>query len=81
MKVEVKIFAAVREVAGRESVSLELPAQATVADVRTALAEHFPQAAGLLQSASFAINQEYAADGVSIRPADEIACIPPVSGG
>lgn len=81
MQVEIKIFAAVRDVAGRDSVSLELSDSATVADVREALCATFPQAAGLLKSAAFAVDQMYATDATPVASDREIACIPPVSGG
>lgn len=81
MKIEVKLFAAVRQLAGRESILLDLPAGATIAQVRQVLAQVAPDLADLVDQSMFAVNAEYAADHVKIPPDAEVACIPPVSGG
>ena len=81
MKIVVKLFAAARQFAGSPEVVCELPADATVADLRVALAAAHPALAPLLPHALFAINAEYATDATRIPEDSEIACIPPVSGG
>jgi molybdopterin synthase catalytic subunit/molybdopterin converting factor small subunit len=74
--VQVRLFAGLRERAGFGSVALELPEGATVGDVWAALAlgEEPP---GLL----FALNRAYAERDAPLAPGDEVALIPPVSGG
>ena len=81
MNVEVKLFAGAKQVAGRATVELTLPDNATIADVRRLLAEKFPALEPLIRRAMFSINLGYAGDKVPIPAEAEIACIPPVSGG
>jgi MoaE-MoaD fusion protein len=76
MKVTVRLFAGLRERAGFGERTLELPDGAAVGDVWTAL-ELGDEPAGLL----FARNREYAPRESRLEDADEVALIPPVSGG
>jgi molybdopterin synthase catalytic subunit/molybdopterin synthase sulfur carrier subunit len=77
----VLLFAACRQMAGREIVELQLPAGATVQQLRAALAAEVPSLAPLMPHLMFALNTEYASDEALIPDGAEIACIPPVSGG
>jgi len=80
-KVELLFFATLKERAGVERASLELPEQATVADLKTLLRERYP---GLPEGGSsmlVAVNKEYAFDTETIAEGAEIALFPPVSGG
>ena len=81
MKVQVRLFAAARQVAGRDSVGVELPDGATVAQLRRHLQLQLPHLSVLLRQATFAVDAEYSPDTSKIPPHAEIACIPPVSGG
>lgn len=81
MKVTVQLFAAARQLAGTDTLELELPAGATVAELRGKVCEEVPALRSLLSGAMFAINAEYASDETPIDENSEIACIPPVSGG
>jgi molybdopterin converting factor subunit 1 len=81
MNVRVRLFAAVRQIAGQASVEVDLPEEATIAQLRARLAREFPATAALLAQALFAIDVQYARDSDKIRPGAEVACIPPVSGG
>ena len=76
VNVRVRLFAALRERAGSGAVELELPAGATVADVWRALALG-DEPPGIL----FAVNRSYAERGQALAAGDEVALIPPVSGG
>jgi len=71
-----------RERAGRDSVEIELPEGATVADAfeRLAAAPGLGDLVGRLPL-RMAVNREYAGDGTAIAPGDELAVIPPISGG
>jgi MoaE-MoaD fusion protein len=76
MVVHVRLFAALRERAGRDAIELELPDGALVSDALAAvddLARDLPLV--------LAVNREYAAPGDALSPGDELALIPPVSGG
>ena len=81
MRVHVRLFAAVKQRSGRETLELDLPAEATVADLRRALSASYPELAGLLPRVVFAVDLEYADDRTRLCEASEIACLPPVSGG
>jgi molybdopterin synthase catalytic subunit len=76
MQVSVRLFAALRERAGAEVVDLELPEGGRVADV---LAQLDTVTAGV--PVVMAVNQEYAGADTELHPGDELALIPPVSGG
>ncbi|MDX6625189.1 MAG: MoaE-MoaD fusion protein [Solirubrobacterales bacterium] len=82
MTLKVRLFAMLREGAGRDSVQIELPAGATVADAFDQLALS-PGLGALLQRlpVRMAVNREYADSGTSLAPDDELALIPPISGG
>jgi molybdopterin converting factor subunit 1 len=81
MKVCVRLFAVARELAGSDSISLELPAGSTIGQLRAALAVESPELARVLPGVLFAVGSEYAADSDPIGADSEVACIPPVSGG
>jgi molybdopterin converting factor subunit 1 len=81
MKVQVKLFAAARELAGRDKLELEIAERATLAELRVAIAKEFPTLKKLLSHALWAVGAEYAGDGTIINDHSEIALIPPVSGG
>ena len=76
MQVSIRLFAGLRERAGTGARELELPDNATVADVWAAL-ELGDEPPGLL----YAVNRSYAAAGTELGEGDEVAVIPPVSGG
>jgi len=80
--VRVLLFAMLREQAGRESLELELPDGATVADAIAMLAAE-PALSELLARMPLgaAVNREYADSATELMPGDELALIPPVSGG
>ena len=81
MTVSVKLFAAARELAGSEEVQLELREGASAGDARAALAQQWPRLAPLVDRSLLAVNAEYVADETVITAGDELALIPPVSGG
>lgn len=81
MTIHVKLFAAARAAIGASELALDLPEPSTIADVRQALIETLPGLVDVLTPAAFAVNQEYAGDERRIVMSDEVACIPPVSGG
>ena len=76
MKVAVRLFAGLRELAGTRATEIELSPGSTAADVWPAL-ELGAEPPGLL----LAVNKSYAARDTVLQEGDEIALIPPVSGG
>lgn len=77
----IHLFAAARDIAGTESVQLELGPRATVLELRTSLSLKFSAMMELIARSAMAVNHEYAEDGLVISEGDELALIPPVSGG
>ena len=76
MRVQIRLFAALRERAGTSLLELELPDGAQVSDALNELT----WLTGDLH-AVLAVNREYASESVTLQPGDELALIPPVSGG
>ncbi len=81
MRVRVVLFARPRELVGQPAVELTLPAGARAADAWGQLAEHHPQLGALPRSYRCAVNSEYASWDALLKEGDELAVIPPVSGG
>ena len=81
MKVEVKLFARARELAGTQRVSIDLSEGATVAELKQTLGEQSPNLRPLLPHLLVALGTDYATDDAQIREGTEGACFPPVSGG
>jgi molybdopterin synthase catalytic subunit len=82
MTVTVRLFAILRERAGRDHMELQLPAGATVADALEALSK-IPTLEGLLERVpvQMAVNRDYASPDTALSLNDELALIPPLSGG
>jgi len=80
MQVRVLFFGVLKDLTGRSSDTLSLPEHATAADVITHYAQRLPKP-GVLSSIAISINQHYAHPEERLRPGDEIALLPPVSGG
>jgi molybdopterin converting factor subunit 1 len=79
IRVHVRLFAAYREAAGTTRMDAPLPSGATVRDLLDALADRIPSLAsapGLV-----AVNLTYANADAPLHDGDEVALIPPVSGG
>jgi molybdopterin synthase catalytic subunit len=76
MNVTVRLFAGLRERAGCDEVALELPDGARVADALERMRDLIRDVPVVM-----AVNHEYADDGQSLAAGDELALIPPVSGG
>jgi len=81
MRVRVKCFAWAREVTGEDEIDLEVPEAATVADLRESLAGRFPVFSGRMESIAVSVNREFAGEGTPVAAGDELALIPPISGG
>ena len=77
MEVTVRLFASLRERAGTRELTLELPEGSRVADALAELRGVAPEGLPLVM----AVNREYAPEEQVLDPGDELALIPPVSGG
>ncbi len=82
MTVEVRLFAILRQRAGRERLELELAEGSTVADLLVALRDEpgLGEVIGRI-GVRAAVNREYVAESTTLQAGDEVALIPPVSGG
>ena len=77
--VTLRCFAAVRDVLGTDSIEVSLPPGATAAALREKLGESHP--ALLRVPVAFAVNRDYAREDTELADGDEVAFIPPISGG
>lgn len=81
MIVHVRLFARARDLAAADSIRIELPDGATVADLRRRIAADCPALSSLLERSALAVENEFAADSLVLSADAEIALLPPVSGG
>ena len=81
MRVNVKLFARLRDIAGAGELECEVPAGSTVGDVWAILGQRFPSLSPFAASISCAVNAEYARMNAPVANGDEVAFLPPVSGG
>ncbi len=81
MRIEVLYFAVLRERAGRDGDTLELPSGARVREARAAVAALHPEIAPLLPRVQGAVNRTVVGEDHPLGDGDELAFLPPVSGG
>jgi molybdopterin synthase catalytic subunit len=81
MRVRVMLFGAVREDAGEKELSLGLAEGATVADLRALLAQELPLVGRYGDRLAVSVNQELVDAETPLADGDEVALLPPVSGG
>ena len=81
MQVRVLFFGILRDLAGRGGEVLTLPAHATLSDVFMHYEEMNPRLGELAGSIAISVNQEFAGPDSSLKEGDEVAFLPPVSGG
>jgi molybdopterin converting factor subunit 1 len=81
MKIRVKLFASVREIVGQKELILDVPDGATASALPRQLAAAYPRLRTLASFLKVAVNQEYADGERVLAEGDEVALLPPVSGG
>ena len=81
MQVRVLFFGVLRDLAGKSSDSLQLPDGASVRDVVTRYEREIPALQKHISSIALAVNEHYASPDTKLKANDEIALLPPVSGG
>jgi sulfur-carrier protein len=81
MRVTVRLFARLRDLAGSGELIRDVPDAATVQTVWKSLTAEMPALADYEAAMSVAINAEYARMAAPVHDGDEIAFLPPVSGG
>jgi molybdopterin converting factor subunit 1 len=81
MRVTVRLFARLRDIAGAAELSRDIAAGATIRTVWQQLTGEFPELGAYERSISSAVNADYARMDQVLREGDEVAFLPPVSGG
>lgn len=81
IRVTTLFFASTRDAVGQRSLAVPLPEGATVDDLLQGLVSDYPALAPRCASLMVAVNSEYAQRSTRLRDGDEVALIPPVSGG
>jgi molybdopterin converting factor subunit 1 len=81
MHIKVKLFAILRERANMAEFQIELPERSTVDDARQAILQKITELTPLIKRVAFAVNQSYVSTDTMLSDGDELALIPPVSGG
>ncbi|MCU0485981.1 MAG: MoaD/ThiS family protein, partial [Anaerolineales bacterium] len=81
IKLDVVLFASLKQAAGVSRLDVTLPAGAVVADLKMHLSQTVPGLESAMHHAVFSVNYEYAEDSVVLPDGAEVAIFPPVSGG
>ena len=81
MHVTVRLFARLRDIAGAAELTRDIPPGATIGDLWHELAGEYPELVPYERSISSAVNADYARMTQELRADDEVAFLPPVSGG
>lgn len=81
MRVTVRLFARLRDIAGSAELTRDASTGATIGDVWRGLVAEFPEMARYDSSISSAVNAEYAKMTAAVADGDDVAFLPPVSGG
>lgn len=81
MKIRTRLFGIYKEKAGKREVLIDLTEGATVADLLGKLSQEFPDLNFSHRNLVVAVNTEYVKTEAQLHEGDEVALIPPVSGG
>ena len=79
--ISVRLFAGLRDMVGARSIRLDLPEGATIGDLRERVGQDYPAVRPFLTTLVCAVDEEYVPSSHVLRPGDDVALIPPVSGG
>jgi molybdopterin converting factor subunit 1 len=81
MRVRVLFFGVLKDLAGKAADDIDLPEGASVRDVIARYESAIPRLKGSLSSVALAVNREYQGPDARLKAGDEVALLPPVSGG
>jgi molybdopterin converting factor subunit 1 len=81
MQITIKLFAMLKDKAGTNEVLLDVPSGASVSRAIEALAQQYPALAGAIRNIAVAVNLTKVNEQTLLNDGDELALLPPVSGG
>ena len=81
MRVTIRLFARLRDLAGSGELVRDIPQPATVQTVWRVLVAEMPALAEYERTMSVAVNADYSRMNAAVQEGDEVAFLPPVSGG
>ncbi len=81
ISIRVLFLGPARDYAGTSEIELDVPDASTIGDLKDILAERYPDIGRAIRAIRFAVNESFAQDDQKLEPGDEVALIPPVSGG
>lgn len=81
MDLDIRLFATLKDRAGRGTIQVKIPSPATVKELLLAVETAYPQLAPSLPTALVAVNKSFASAETVLTENDEVALFPPVSGG
>lgn len=81
MRIAVQLFARLHDLAGTRAMQVDVPSQSTVRDVWAAVIQAAPAVAAMAGAVTAAVNEDFATMATVVRDGDDVAFLPPVSGG
>lgn len=81
MQIRILFFGVLKDIVGRNHDEVKLPEGSSVGDLIAYCESRFPGVRESLSSVAIAVNHQYAGPGSTLREGDEVALLPPVSGG
>ena len=81
ISIKVRLFAALKEIIGKNQLYLQIPEGSTVRDVIAVIEETYPAVKKIIKISKYAVNMEYTETEKKLTEGDEITIIMPVSGG
>jgi len=81
VKINVLLFASLKDIAGKGQLEFEVADNCSVEDLSKKLYELYPKVESFDSSIRIALNQEFVEGDIELKDGDEVAYLPPVSGG
>ena len=81
MKITVLLFASLKDIAGKGRLEIEIDGKCSVENLSKKLYQLYPKVEAFDNSVRIALNQEFVEDDIELKDGDEVAYLPPVSGG